>query len=1241
MPDTNKKANPRTLENCIVALGASAGGLEALQSFFAALPMDTGIPYVVIQHLSPDYKSMLSEILSKSTDMPVMQAENGMELRPNRVYVSAPGQTMTLTANRRLRLAPQDKSRLNHPIDVFFRSLAEITERGAVAVILSGTGADGSSGIKDIRERGGVIFVQDPDSCKFDGMPRNALSTGLVDAALSCELLASEVAEITDLLKGKLKPIEHEAVVEGATLERIYDALKKIKNVNFRQYRQETVLRRIERRMVLMHKETLAEYADLLASSQDESKALYNDMLIGVTRFFRDTECFEVLRKDAVRSILQKHDDEQIRIWVAGCSTGEEAYSIAILMKEEMEQLKIKRDVKIFATDLDTDALTFAANGVYGENILDSVSVSRLGRFFIRREKEYQISREIRQMVVFSPHNVFSDAPFGRLDLISCRNMLIYFQPSLQNDIFAIFHMALKDKGYLFLGKSENIGLYSEAFQAVDSTSKLFYHNGDARIPGQRKFPVLQAAVTEPKTSKPSQQRVESDFSESDSQDDDYIARNTALFEEFMPACVIVNEENEIIHFLGEYDNYFRRMRGKTTFNLFDLLTDGLKATISTLLKEARDNKRKVQYKNISFHGEKTDDMITATAAPMENSLSNARTLYAIVFSTNGQRGEIEDAVSFDIDRIAAKRISDLEQENREIRVQLMQSVLEKENSNEELQAANEEMLTSNEELQSSNEELQSVNQELYTVNAEYELKLDEVSRLTDDVMNFLSSTMVGIMFIDHEQRISRFTQYISDEFSVAEQDGGRPVNCMAYNFVSDDIVAICTEVLKTLIPVEKELRTNKDKVFFTRVAPYRSSENKVLGCVLTFVDITSLKAGERDLAAAVKSLSVAREAAVEASHAKSDFLSRMSHDIRTPLNAIIGSVNLAMEENNPPETNDLLASVNVASKYLLGLINDILDLSKVESGKIELIKEPYTRMEFLLGINTVIKPLMDFKNIKFTISYDGNGECVIVDKLRFNQIFFNILSNAAKFTPEGGRVDLILEQIHDHNGKYGMRYYVRDNGIGMSDDFQKVCFESFAQERTQLNDEIKGSGLGLAIVKHLTNEMGGTISVKSKLGQGTEFILEFYLDTTERATESNYSLDTDFSVLNGSRVLLVDDNEMNLLITKKILERKGCCIETAVDGVKALNAFKSSDVGYYSLIITDVRMPIMDGLEATRQIRALERPDAATIPIIALTADAFNDDKEKTVEAGMTARLVKPVEPNLLYSTVAAQLQK
>ena len=474
-------------------------------------------------------------------------------------------------------------------------------------------------------------------------------------------------------------------------MEKIYANLKETRKIDFRQYRRETVLRRTERRMILLQKTTLAEYADYLEANPEESVALSKDLLIGVTRFFRDAECFEKLREEVVRPLL-KNAEEQIRVWVAGCSTGEEAYSIAILFKEEMESLNIKREVKIFATDLDETSVAVAAAGIYGDNILESVSVSRLSRFFTRRDKEYSIGREIRQMVVFSPHNVFSNPPFARLDLISCRNMLIYFQPELQNHLFATFHAALKDKGYLFLGKSESLGDFAKAFPVLDGKARLFTHNGEVKISKKTKATLVHDIV---KSSPPAHTIFPSEEppSAEGQADADCVALNAQLFERFMPASVVVNEANEVIHFLGEHGNYLRRLRGKTSVNLFDMLTEGLKITVSTLLKEARESRREAQYKGVSFHGENRDETVTVTAAPLRKPLAERDDLYAIIFSSTQQRGETDSAQEFDFDAVSAQRITDLEQELTLVRLQLVRNIAEKESANEELQAANEEML--------------------------------------------------------------------------------------------------------------------------------------------------------------------------------------------------------------------------------------------------------------------------------------------------------------------------------------------------------------------------------------------------------------------------------------------------------------------------------------------------------------------------------------------------------------------
>ena len=884
MSDTAPKTGNETNEqNYIVGIGASAGGLEALQKFLSALPPDTGFPYIIVQHLSPDYKSLLGEILGKYTEMPVIQVEDGVEVKPNCVYVIKPGNNMRISKGK-LRLFPQREKELNLPIDMFFRSLAEEAGTRAIAVVLSGTGSDGSNGIKDIKERDGMIIVQDLGSTKFDGMPRSAARTGLVDAQLSPEDIAMELQHISATASKQPYQPKTEKQIDDELMKKVYVILKKISNVNFTHYKQTTIMRRIERRMMLTHKETLTEYVNWLYESPEEVRTLSREVLIGVTSFFRDPEYFQCLKEKAINNILvHSAADEQIRVWVAGCSTGEEAYSIAILFSEAKDILKINREVKIFATDLDMEAINTAAKGVFGDNIIDTVSPARLSRFFTRKNNTYVINRDIRKMIVFSPHNVFQDPPFGRLDLISCRNMLIYFQPVLQNDLFAIFHQALKDRGYLFLGKSEAIGAFTDAFPVVDAAAKIFTHRGDVKIPGTRIVPYLQTSY------------IEDDFV--DDRSDRYprhgIPANapaaeqdnidTSILEQFMPASLVINDKNNITRIYGESGNYIHLPTGKFTNNVFDLITEALKIPASTILKEAREKKDRVQYKDIAFHGEREDAVITMTAMPVTRVVSGHDGLYALVFTEANQRGETPDAVAYDIDRVSSQRITDLEQELGDVQGQLARSVADQECVNEELQAANEELLTANEELQSSNEELQSVNEELYTVNSEYQQKLTELAGLNDDIANFLSSSLTGIIFVDNKLNIRRYTDYVMTEFSVMDHDIGRSLKFISYHFPLVDIAEICDNVLKTLIPDEREIVTSKDKVFFMRVSPYRSTENKILGCVITLVDVTKQKQGQVQLENTEKKLSVAQEAV----EAKSGYLFRVMDELGTPLSTL------------------------------------------------------------------------------------------------------------------------------------------------------------------------------------------------------------------------------------------------------------------------------------------------------------------------------------------------------------------
>ena len=927
MSSQNKKEHPKTDEQdrrFIVGIGASAGGLEALQKFLSALAPDTGFPYIIVQHLSPDYKSLLGEILGKYTEMPVIQVEDGMEVVPNTVYVIQPGKNMRIKDGK-LWLTPQNTKGLNLPIDMFFRSLAADAGPQAIAIVLSGTGSDGSNGIKDVKEHDGMIIAQQAESAKFDGMPRSAIRTGLVDAQLTPEEMALEMRHIARAAD-KISPLMlSDEEIDERVMKKIYVILKKVSDVNFVHYKQSTIMRRIERRMMLVHKDTLADYLEYLYEAPEEAKTLSREVLIGVTNFFRDPEFFQVLQSKAVANIVRNSSPEEgIRIWVAGCSTGEEAYSIAILFRETMEALGMERPVKIFATDLDKEAILIAGKGVYGDNIIDSVSPARLSRYFTRKDNTYTVVHDVRKMVVFSPHNVIQDPPFGRLDLISCRNMLIYFQPILQSDLFAIFHTALKDGAYLFLGKSEAIGEFTDAFPVVDAVAKLFTHRADVKIPGAKSVPFLSntyidddyADVRDIRFSRygnaPKQDRSESDM------------LDTAVLEQFMPTCLVVNPKNEVTRIYGDSANYIHLPTGKFTNNLFEVISDALKVPVSTILKESRDKRAMAQYKDIAYHGERSDAVITMTAMPVKKGIIPSDELYAIVFTEATGRGEISEAVTYDIDRIASQRISDLEQELGEVQSKLSNSVAEQECVSEELQSANEELLTANEELQSSNEELQSVNEELYTVNSEFQIKVTELASLNNDIANFLSSTLTGIIFVDNDLCVRRFTEYASREFSIMEQDIGRPLNFLAYHFPSVELTELCRNVLSTLTPDEREVVSSKEKVFFIRIAPYRSTENKILGCVITLIDVTSQKRDQVQLAAAEQRLTEARETMSE----NRDYIAGVVDTMRSPIEDVklIARRMRAQAEKRSADTSELDA-LDEKLRAIEGVVSDISEL--------------------------------------------------------------------------------------------------------------------------------------------------------------------------------------------------------------------------------------------------------------------------------------------------------------------------
>ena len=1177
-------ANREMQPSCVVGIGASAGGLEALQQMLTFLPSNTGMAFVIIQHLAPNHKSLLTDILGKYTVMPVLEAQDGMRVERNHVYMIPPKYNIEIISDV-LRLKEYDHAKMNHPIDIFFRSLASAYENRAVAVILSGTGSDGTNGIRSIKDQNGLILVQTPESAKFDGMPRNAIATGLVDMIQNPDSIAREMAHIAASMadaSGRLQ------LTDSDLLTQVFSILKAVTNIDYAYYKQTTILRRIERRLVVTHNRNLREYVNYLSANPEEAKVLAKEVLIGVTSFFRDPEYFEVLKESVIRPLVAETPrSRQIRVWVAGCSTGEEAYSIAILFTEIMEEMNCRRDIKIFATDLDADAITTATRGVYSDNIIEDVSVLRLSRYFNRKGNKYQIRHDIRQMIIFAQHNVFQDPPFGKLDLISCRNLLIYFQSVLQRNLFAIFHMALNDRGFLFLGRSESVFDYDDVFRVLNSNERIFIHNAGGKAPAHDKitYSMQNFENTLPQV----QLRSEEDAHEGAERAGEL---ETSVLETLMPMTVLVNEKNELWRTYGDSAEFLSIPKGTATLDIFSLLRTDLRIAVSTALRESRKLRDKVVFDNVPVQIGDEPENLTLVAQPIYDK-NGDNSGYTAVSFLRGHRKLEGDIRQYQVDTAAAQRISNLEHDLKLSQDSLKQTVSELESVNAELQAANEELLTANEELQSSNEELQSVNEELYTVNSEYQSKVTELAGLNDDLANFLSTTLVGILMVDRNLNIRKFTEYIVTEFHVAEQDVGRSLRYIAFNFPTIDLIGLCRDVLKSVSPIERNCASVSGKTYLLRIAPYQVYERK------------ETAEGER----------------------ASSMFSRPETEKSGKPGMLRGLVITFVDTTKQVDAQQQ--------------IEEILETSRINAGKVVSVSSTVKEDETLNNLNAIIRERAREAGITFQSKISGcRGKYVLMDTDHVERILMNLLSNAVKFTPEGGtvRFDTFVKYTEDQAQH---TYVIKDTGRGMSEEFQRRMFLPFEQES---GEEIReGTGLGLYICRNLVELLGGTISCDSLVGRGTTFtvVMNYSLATEEQIRLSNRRTRTyEDQILFGKNVLLAEDNQTNAEVIMRILASKGVRSELVRDGQEAVEMFRMQGEYHYQAILMDIMMPVKNGLQAARDIRALMTADAQSIPIIALTADVLEETEERCADAGMTSYLSKPIEPERLLSTLAAELE-
>jgi two-component system CheB/CheR fusion protein len=731
---------------------------------------------------------------------------------------------------------------LNLPIDIFFRSLAEDLGENAIGIILSGTGSDGTLGIRAIKGAGGMAMVQDEKSAKFDGMPKSALATGLIDFVSTPEKMGEHLENFLKhpFVKQK-EEYENNNIEETDTFSKILAIIRTQTGVDFTYYKPNTIVRRIERRMSVNQLSNLNSYSELLSQSPSEAIILYKELLIGVTRFFRDTEAFDVFNKKVVPELF-KSRKKTIRVWTTGCSTGEEAYSIAILFKEYMDKYSIKADVKIFATDIDKEAIEYASNGVYPESIAADVSEDRLSNYFVKESNTFKVSDTIRQMVIFAQHNIIKDPPFSKIDLAVCRNLLIYLQPVMQKKVLSAFSFSLNSGGILFLGSSETIGDLNNLYSVFDNKWKIYKSIQNAKVG------LISDLYVPSKTDNVNRRRFNTEEPVKINNDDIINQIEKSLFEEFVPPSIIINKDYEILHVYKDVNKYLKVPTGKMNFNLNNMITKELSVAISTAVHRLQNEKKEIVYRDVTVEIDGKEKYVTLRIKPydLENNIDN---LVLIAFEENEKLiSSKKEYSSYSHSESEKQRILDLEQELKHTKENLQATIEELETSNEELQATNEELIASNEELQSTNEELQSVNEELYTVNSEYQNKIEELTELNNDINNWFNSTNIGTLFLDLKLRIRKFTNSVKKFVNIIENDVGRPFGHISYNFKYDELSQDIDKVLDDLQPVEREVVSTNGEWLLIKILPYRTVENAVKGIVITFVDINKLKTAQLQL---------------------------------------------------------------------------------------------------------------------------------------------------------------------------------------------------------------------------------------------------------------------------------------------------------------------------------------------------------------------------------------------------------
>ncbi|VUD40976.1 Sensory/regulatory protein RpfC [Thalassocella blandensis] len=1230
-----------------VGIGASAGGLEAIQMFCKELPQNANMVYIICQHLSPKHKSMLTELIQRNISLKVETLEGKVKAKPNVVYITPPQKDVYIEGDEICLVDAESENIPKPSINKLLVSLAEEKKDHAIGIILSGTGSDGAHGIKSIKACGGLTIAQEAHSAKYEGMPNAAIDTDCVDLVLPPEQIGKHLAKLaTELPREALLSLEKAEVKDSFT--ELMSEIRKNCGVSFKQYKKATLQRRIERRMLARGITNFEEYVKFAKSSKEEIHLLYKDILISVTNFFRDEKAFKEL-ENVIHNILDTKDDQvNFRFWSVGCATGEEAFSLAISLAEVVggpDQLQ-EKNIQIFATDVDTSALTVARKGVYTEASMANIPQDIIKKYFVKRKDTYEIIKPLKDIVLFASHNVIEDPPFLRIDLITCRNLLIYFEPELQRKIYNIFHYSLRFKGYLFLGKSESTTQVSQLFRPIHQKSKIFQKRAVTQE-ANRQFNFANKIRS-----------IEAPTSEVEDTTSTIPQLYQALIEQLGRASVVINDNFDIEHVYGDINPFISLASGKPVLNMAEIVNNAHKHELRALVFKALRTKLAVegQARKIKIDGKLFKSRLKIYPLQVED--HNDRILL-VTFETLNELKHGEDLDSLEN---SSDKVKELEDELATAREHLQTVIEELETSNEELQSMNEELQSSNEELQSSNEELettneelQSANEELVTINDELNAKTVALEQASNQLNNVKESLAFPLIVINEKSRIVEANHHAIKFFGIHGED----INLFkilpeefGITNIRDIIDDVCLKGNSRKLQLEKYQR-----YYWLHVTPYFSQNEELSGAILSFIENTDFIKQNQEL---IRS----RQKAQSANLAKSEFLANISHEIRTPLNTIYGVTEIFERNVDEAKKEQLFSVLRNAAENLKELLDDLLDFAKLEAGQLKLEYDAYSirnllnRLVKVFSLSAAEKELTLESNID-----DALPEELIGDALRIKQVLSNLISNAIKFTQEG-KIEISVKGFHQDNG-FSIQFRVQDSGVGMDRYELAKIFEKFTQANTSISRRYGGTGLGLSIVKELVDLMNGKVEVESEKDKGTAFIItipaEFksiddagarraakdlersdgsiridnhgFKQTIQRKQEEE-TTKIDPAQYSKFELLLVEDNDSNIVIFSSYLDELGCTYDVARNGPEAIDLVTQKS---YDLIFMDIQMDNMNGFELFDYLKQKSILNGAKV--IAQTANVHRDIVEKCEKMGMDGFLSKPIEFKKLEDIMQSNL--